>query len=468
MASTPNSADRMLVNRRVLVTGADGYVGSHCVDLALRTGFKKIRCAVFSASAASVSSLVSCTARHGVTLELVQLDVLHDAGWAEACAGCTFVIHTAAPVEKYRSEEEAALSVRVAVEGTKRVLAAAKAAGVARVAMTSSVAATISRPANQPLYPCGGYEYDAAWDCEAHVATEADWTPEEKLCPGYLLAKTRSEREAWASVEGSATQLVTVNPTIIIGPPLNRHGVSLSVSILKAFFGHTTVDPQGHKGPAFFLGAPPMSLDLCDVRDVAAAHVRALLVPAAAGNRYLVVGHSRPVAEVMAILRKHYAPRGYSVPAFALRKWVLWLVCMLPLPAQVSVRTLCSVVAHFVTSRVHTSRFRAGSEERAVHAAAVGAAARDGKARARHSNLPTKASDLPARPRWIASFWHCRYDASKLTRQLGVAYTPLEVRGPAAPGLPLARAHRLHSAHHSAFACGAGEPGRFGRRAHRI
>ena len=289
--------DTRIEDARVLVTGADGYVGSHCVNVALRTGFKRIRCAVLDKSSPSASALLSSMseAHPDVSIEMVQLNVLEETGWADACAGCKFIIHTAAPVEKYRSEAEAVLSVRVAVEGTKRVLAAAKAAGVARVAMTSSVAATITRPANQPLYPCGGYEYDAAWDCEAHVATEADWTPEEKLCPGYLLAKTRSEREAWASVEGSGTQLVTINPTVIIGPPLNPHGISLSVNILNAFFGHSTVDPQGHKSPLFFLGAPPMSLDLCDVRDVATAHVRALVVPAAAGNRYLVVGHSRPV-----------------------------------------------------------------------------------------------------------------------------------------------------------------------------
>ena len=74
----------------------------------------------------------------------------------------------------------------------------------------------------------------------------------------------------------------------------------------------------------------------------------------------------------MGILRKHYAPRGYSVPAFPLRKWVLRLVCMLPLPAQ-----------------------------------------------------DTKSARFMLR-QWGRPHAMGRYDATKVTRQLGVAYTPLE------------------------------------------
>ena len=73
-------------------------------------------------------------------VEVVEADLLADAGWAEAAAGCEFVLHAASPLPAKLQAEEAAL-VAAARGGTLRVLRAARDAGVRRVVVTSSFAA---------------------------------------------------------------------------------------------------------------------------------------------------------------------------------------------------------------------------------------------------------------------------------------------------------------------------------------
>ena len=63
-----------------------------------------------------------------------------DAGWAEAVAGCEYVLHVASPFPPYIPKHEDELIVP-AREGALRVLRAAREAGVKRVVLTSSFAA---------------------------------------------------------------------------------------------------------------------------------------------------------------------------------------------------------------------------------------------------------------------------------------------------------------------------------------
>ena len=73
--------------------------------------------------------------------ELVTADLESDDGWADAVAGCTYVLHVASPFPPRDPADESEL-VRPAVEGTLRVLRASAQSGtVKRVVLTSSVAA---------------------------------------------------------------------------------------------------------------------------------------------------------------------------------------------------------------------------------------------------------------------------------------------------------------------------------------
>jgi nucleoside-diphosphate-sugar epimerase len=139
-------------------------------------------------------------------LELVELDLMSDRGWAGAAAGCDFLQHVASPFVLRMPKDKNEL-IRPAVEGTRRALAAAIAAGHQRMVLTSSLAAI----------DCGHRD-------DRDTFTEAHWTDlDGPLVTAYAESKTRAEREAWALVEreGQRDRLTVINPGAILGPLLD-------------------------------------------------------------------------------------------------------------------------------------------------------------------------------------------------------------------------------------------------------
>lgn len=67
-------------------------------------------------------------------------DLNDDKGWAEAARDCIYAHHVASPLPHAAPKHEADI-IRPAVDGTTRVLKAARDAGVKRVVLTSSFAA---------------------------------------------------------------------------------------------------------------------------------------------------------------------------------------------------------------------------------------------------------------------------------------------------------------------------------------
>ena len=54
--------------------------------------------------------------------------------------------------------------------------------------------------------------------------------------------------------------------------------------------------------------------NITDVRDVAQAHLQALVLPEVAGKRHLIVNHSVWIKDIALILQKEFRPQGYYVP----------------------------------------------------------------------------------------------------------------------------------------------------------
>lgn len=113
----------------LMVTGASGYLGSALVELAVREG-REVRAVVRDRERAARVLPAG--------VDVVVADLADADGLAAAARGCTAVAHVAGALSG-----PLATSREVNVEGTRRVLAAAVAAGVPRFVLTSSSAAVI-------------------------------------------------------------------------------------------------------------------------------------------------------------------------------------------------------------------------------------------------------------------------------------------------------------------------------------
>ena len=146
----------------VFVSGGSGYIAGFLIRQLVEAGWTVQTTVRDLASEAQVRQLLAVDNQR---LRFFAADLNHDAGWAEAMAGCTHAAHLASPLPRGVPKDPDELIVP-ARDGALRALRAAKAAGVRRFVMTSSVAAV--------AYGRGR---------GVHHFTEADWTdPKPELC----------------------------------------------------------------------------------------------------------------------------------------------------------------------------------------------------------------------------------------------------------------------------------------------
>ena len=115
---------------RVLLTGITGYIGQHCGAELLNQGYEVVGTVRSPSRAEDTRSALAAVAPVD-RLSFAEADLLSDAGWDEAMRGCDFVVHVASPFMLAEPKDESEL-VAPAVEGTRRVIAAAQRARVKR------------------------------------------------------------------------------------------------------------------------------------------------------------------------------------------------------------------------------------------------------------------------------------------------------------------------------------------------
>lgn len=285
---------------RVLVTGGSGFIGAHCV-LALLTAGYDVRTTIRTpARAADVRAQLAAGGLEdtGDRLTFAVADLTSDDGWADAVAGCRYVLHVASPFPSVQPKDPDEL-IRPARDGALRVLRAARDAGVERVVQTSSFAAIGygHAPTDRPF-------------------TEEDWTDLESGRPvtPYARSKTLAERAAWdfARSEGGGMQLATVNPVGVLGPVLGPD-YSSSVELVKLV--------KEGRLPRL----PDVWFGVVDVRDVAMLHLLAMTRPEAAGQRFIATaGDAMSAREVALLIRGHLGEAaGSRVSTRLMPDWML-------------------------------------------------------------------------------------------------------------------------------------------------
>ncbi|MFJ3035282.1 SDR family oxidoreductase [Curtobacterium pusillum] len=274
--------------RPVLVTGGSGFIAGHVILRLLAQG-RRVRTTVRSLGRQDAVRAVlgDAGAEHLDLLEFVAADLTRDDGWDLAVDRVDGVLHVASPVRPGHVDDEDEV-IEPARRGTLRVLGAARSAGVRRVVLTSA-------------FHAAGFGHGRV----DRVFTEEDWSPLDG--PGmdaYGRSKVLAERAAWEFAgETGSPELVTILPVAVLGPVMGD-AVSGTNHLLQRMLNGEM--------PGF----PDLAIPFVDVRDVAAAHIAALDVPAAAGKRVLLSAQetATPLRDVGALLRSTFGERAEKVP----------------------------------------------------------------------------------------------------------------------------------------------------------
>lgn len=304
----------------VLVTGGSGFIAVHIILKLLNQGYL-VRATLRTLS--RQDEVKSMLAQGGVTdftkLEFIQTDLTSDRNWMEAAVGATYVIHVASPTPATRPDDGDAM-VKMAVDGTLRVMKAAKVAGVKRVVLTSASGAVLAGHKSHP-----------------ELFTEEDWTNLSGNIDAYQRSKTMAELAAWEFAEKENMELSAINPVAVMGPVLGQD-FSHSNQIIRAML----------TGKMSFL--LKIGFDYVDVRDVADLHLLAMTRSEAVGQRFLATtGQNLTYKKEAKILQKSLGSAAKKVstkemPNFMV-KFLAFFIKDLRMPATfLGQNTACSNV----------------------------------------------------------------------------------------------------------------------------
>ncbi|MCC9064639.1 SDR family oxidoreductase [Flavobacterium piscisymbiosum] len=265
-------------HQKVLVTGGTGFVAIHSILQLLNRGYQ-VRTTIRSIK--SKDKIFETLKNGGITdfskLDFIEADLTSDKNWLEAMIDCQYVLHIASPIflRLPKNEDE---MIRPAVDGTLRVLKAAREAGVKRVLMTSNFGAV-------------GYSHKD----KNTIITEESWTnPNEKGLSTYNKSKVLAEQAAWdfMKTESGKLELTVINPMGIFGPSLSAD-LSSGFEMLKKLLDGS------------MKAVPDIRLGIVDVRDVAELHILAMENPDASGQRFLALaGGTMSLLEIVKLLKQ--------------------------------------------------------------------------------------------------------------------------------------------------------------------
>ncbi|KAI0882638.1 NAD(P)-binding protein [Annulohypoxylon maeteangense] len=290
---------------KVLLTGGSGFIAAHVLDILLKKGYEVVTTVRSETKASQIRAKYP-----GAKLSVAIVpDIAAPNAFDSVIAsepGLDYVQHTASPFHFNWKDARTEL-LDPAIEGTNSVLRAIKkhAPGVKRVVLTSSFAAIIS---------------------EANLAnpnktfSEADWNPstyEDGLtgspATSYRVSKTLAEKAAWDFVkdEKPSFDLATICPPMVFGPVAHHldslSGINTSNSRIADLIHGKWKSEIPASGVFLWV----------DVRDVANAHVNAMELPEAGGQRFFTTAGYYDNVQIAKAVRGAYPDLADKLPTEA-------------------------------------------------------------------------------------------------------------------------------------------------------
>lgn len=217
--------------KKILITGGTGFLGTHIVRQFLDAGERHLR--------VMASRVPEWMKDAGVKAVEGSVTDKHDL--AKACKNVSAIFHLAGKVS--RDNDDAAAMNRIHLEGTRLLCEAAKEAGVQTIVLASS-SGTIAVSEDAQIF-------DETYPQPVDVISR--WA--------YYASKYYQERTAIAGFDGEGRRLVVMNPSLLLGPDDER--LSSTKPVLDFLAKRIPYSPSG-------------GLNFVDVRDAASAFIAAL------------------------------------------------------------------------------------------------------------------------------------------------------------------------------------------------
>jgi nucleoside-diphosphate-sugar epimerase len=252
----------------IAVTGASGFIGSHVVKTLLSRGFT-VRAVVRDANDAGKTQFlrdIASELKAETRLSFFSGDLLTPGSYDAAFAGADAVVHTAAVVDLNTGADAYQKIVDPSIKGAENVLASIKKSGtVRRIVHTSSIAAIMR--VDEPV--------DTAF-------TEKDFNTYSTVENGdaYGFAKFRAEQAITDGCKGQSFDFVAINPSVVLGEVFTKPHTKATPVIVRQALYNATIQT--------------FCANFVDVRDVALAHVEALVRPDAANKRFILNSDASP------------------------------------------------------------------------------------------------------------------------------------------------------------------------------
>ncbi|KAF6151105.1 hypothetical protein GIB67_010004 [Kingdonia uniflora] len=269
---------------KVCVTGAGGYIASWPVKLLLSKGYM-VHGTIRNPGDKKNAHLKTLD-KALENLKLIKADLLDYNSLYAAIEGCVGVFHVACPVPSEHIVcaalstsmylEEEVEKIEPAVKGTLNVLQACLETTVKRVVFVSSDDTVLMNP----NWPRDHVMDEACWSDKEYYSETKNW---------YCLAKTAAESKALEYAKETKLEVVTVCPSLVIGPMLQSTTNASSLVLIKVLTDGVDVLENRFQ-------------NFVDVRDTAEALLLAYEKPEAEG-RYICTSHKMRIKDLVEKLR---------------------------------------------------------------------------------------------------------------------------------------------------------------------
>lgn len=282
-------------DKKVLLTGVTGFLGSHAAIQLLNKGYKVVGTLRSKDRINAIREVIGRHTENINHLSFAEADLNDSNIWFELTQGIDYIQHIASPFPRTMPKFEKELIIP-AKQGTLNILKAAQTNQVKRVVMVSSL---------------GSIAYGKTKSELSTVFNEKNWTDisNYKDTTPYYRSKTIAEKVAWdfTKEKESELELTTICPGAILGPVIDTDfgtSANIIISLLNSSL------------PAL----PKIEFDIVDVRSVADLLMKAMEMPQAANNRYIASSGHFNYKEIAQILKQEYPDR--KIPTTVLPDFV--------------------------------------------------------------------------------------------------------------------------------------------------